>query len=134
MLQISEEERMVLTRSIMQMLDGWGLESRDVLTVLDLPESIKARSLARYRDDTPFPDDPKVMKRIEFLLRISEALRTTFPTNPQMRARWMRQANRHFGRRQPLAVILEGGENGLVAVLAHLDCTYAWDLTGSKAN
>ncbi len=132
--QMSEEERMVLTRSTMQLMDDWGLQGREILLVLDMPESVKARGLARYRDDTPFPEDPGLMKRIEFLLRISEALRTTFPTNPQMRARWMRQANRHFGRRPPLAVILESGESGLVSVLAHLDCTYAWDLTGSKAN
>ena len=134
MLQMNAEDRMTLTRSTMQLLDDWGLQGRDILAVLDLPDSVKARGLAKYRDETPFPDDPAVMKRIEFLLRISEALRTTFPTNPQMRARWMRQANRHFGRRPPLAVILENGESGLVSVLAHLDCTYAWDLTGSKAN
>lgn len=132
--QMSDEERVALTRSTMQLLDDWGLQGREMLAVLDLPDSIKARGLAKYREDTPFPEDPRVMKRIGFLLRISEALRTTFPTNPQMRARWMRQANRHFGRRPPLAVILESGESGLVSVLAHLDCTYAWDLTGSKAN
>ena len=49
-----------------------------------------------------------------------------------MGARWMQQPNRQFGKRTPLAVMVERGDSGMVAVLAQLDCTYAWDLTGSK--
>jgi hypothetical protein len=29
--------------------------------------------------------------------------------------------------------MLEGGDSGLIAVLSELDCTFSWDLTGSKA-
>jgi hypothetical protein len=29
--------------------------------------------------------------------------------------------------------MVEGGEQGLVSVLSHLDCTFAWDQTGSKS-
>ncbi len=133
-MQWSEEDRLELTRAVMDLLDGWGLQAKDMLVVLDMPESVKARSMGRYRDgSTPLPDEPRVMHRIGFLLRISEALRTYFPTNPQMRARWMRQANRRLRKQAPLAVIVEGGEPGLMAVLAELDCTYAWDLSGSTA-
>jgi hypothetical protein len=28
--------------------------------------------------------------------------------------------------------MVEDGESGLISVLSHLDCTFAWDLTGSK--
>jgi hypothetical protein len=45
----------------------------------------------------------------------------------------VRRGNRQFGRKAPLAVMVEDGESGLIAVLSHLDCTFAWDLTGSKA-
>jgi len=133
-MQWSDEDSLALTRAVMGLLDDWGLQAKEMLLVLDMPDSVKARSMGRYRDgSTPLPDDPRVMHRVAFLLRISEALRTYFPTNPQMRTRWMRQANRRLRKRAPVAVIAEGSEDGLMAVLAELDCTYAWDLTGSAA-
>lgn len=132
MQQLTNEEMMFLTRSTMELLDAWGLGAREMIQILGMPETVKARSFGKYRENTPFPDDPEVIKRIHYLLRISDALRTTYPTNGHMRSRWMKQANRRFSQRTPIAVILEGGESGLVAVLAQLDCTYAWDLSGSK--
>jgi hypothetical protein len=50
-----------------------------------------------------------------------------------MRNLWVKKANKHFGRRAPIAVMVEDGESGLISVLSHLDCTFALDLTGSKA-
>ncbi len=130
--ELEQEQRMNITRGVMHMLDEWGLSARDIITVLDLPATVRGRNVARFREDEPFPEEPKVEKRIEYLLRISDALRTYFPRNPEMRSVWMRRGNRKFGRRAPLAVMVEGGESGLISVLMHLDCTYAWDLTGSK--
>ncbi len=133
MTNMNHEQRMEVTRGVMNMLDAWKLSSRDIITLLDLPDSVRSRNVGRFRKDLPFPDEPQVMKRIDYLLRISDALRTYFPRNSQMRSLWMRKANRHFHRQAPLARMVEGGENGLVSVLTHLDCTYAWDMTGSKA-
>ena len=133
MTNLSAAQRLDITRGIMHMLDEWGLSARDMIALLDLPEGVRARNIARFRDDTPFPDEPQVMQRVEYLLRISDALRTYFPRNPEMRSIWMRRANRQFGRKAPLAAMVEGGESGLISVLSHLDCTYAWDRTGSKA-
>ena len=79
------------------------------------------------------PEDPKVLRRAGYLLRISDALRTTYPRNPEMAGRWIRQGHRRFGKRTPLAIMLDGGESGLIAVLSELDCTFSWDLTGSKS-
>ena len=31
-------------------------------------------------------------------------------------------------------VILDGDETGIIAVLSELDCTFSWDMTGSKAD
>ncbi len=43
-----------------------------------------------------------------------------------MRARyWVNQPNRHFDKRPPLAVVLEGVE-GLGQVRVYLDCTQNW--------
>jgi len=132
MQQMTSDDMMYLTRTTMELLDGWGLKTREMMQVLDMPDTVTVRGFGRFREDTPFPDDPAVIKRVGYLLRISDALRTTYPTNSHMRSRWMKQGNRRFSQRSPLGVILEGGENGLVAVLAQLDCTYAWDLSGSK--
>ncbi len=63
---------------------------------------------------------------------LEHALLTYFPRNPEMRSLWVKRGNKQFGRRAPLAVMVEDGESGLVAVLSHLDCTFAWDQTGSK--
>jgi hypothetical protein len=118
----------------MGLLDDWGLSSRDIVKILDLPATVRSRNVARFREDLPLPDSPQVMQRVDYLLRISDALRTYFPRNPEMRSIWMRRGNRKFGRRAPLALMVEDGEVGLISVLSHLDCTYAWDRTGSKAS
>jgi hypothetical protein len=73
-----------------------------------------------------------VDRRVAYLLRIEEALHTYFPRNPEMRHMWVKRGNKQFGKRAPIAVMVEDGESGLIAVLSHLDCTFAWDLTGSK--
>jgi hypothetical protein len=132
--ELTLEERLHLTRRIMEMLDAWGLSATDVCKVLDLPGTVKARAVARFRENTPLPDDSNVQRRVQYLFRISDALRTYFPRNPEMRDLWVKRGNKQFGKKAPLALMVEGGESGLIAVLSHLDCTYAWDLTGSKAN
>lgn len=134
MSDLNPEARINITHGVMNMLDGWNLSARDIIKILNLPESVRARNIARFRDDTPLPDAPQVMKRVDYLLRISDALRTYFPRNPEMRNLWVKKGNRHFGRDAPLATMVEGGESGLIRVLMHLDCTYAWDRTGSKAS
>jgi len=133
MSNLSEEDRILITQGVMGMLDDWGLSAQDVIKILDLPESVRGRNIARFRDNLPFPDEPQVMQRVDYLLRISDALRTYFPRNPEMRSLWMRRGNRQFGKKAPLAVMVEGGESGLISVLCHLDCSYAWDRTGSSA-
>jgi hypothetical protein len=128
------EERLLLTRRTMALVEGWGLGAREIIALLRLPPSVKARNLSRFRDADPFPDEPAVQRRVAFLLRIEDALHTYFPRNPEMRNLWVKRGNKHFGRRAPIAVMVEDGESGLVSVLSHLDCTYAWDLTGSKSD
>jgi len=128
------QKRTNITQGVMHMLDDWGLSARDIIKILDLPGSVRARNITRFREGEPFPWEPPVERRVDYLLRISDALRTYFPRNPEMRSIWMRRGNRKFGRRAPLAVMVEGGESGLISVLSYLDCTYAWDLTGSKTS
>jgi hypothetical protein len=123
-----------ITQAVMGLLDSWELDTREIQGVLCLPETMRARALNKLREGTDvLPDDPVVLRRASYLLRISDALRTTYPRNPRMAGRWVRQGHRRFGRRSPLSIILNDGESGLIAVLSELDCTFSWDLTGSKS-
>ncbi len=131
--QQQQQARGDITRAVMALLDAWRLDSREIQAVLNLPGDVRARALNRYREGNEvLPDDPAILRRAAYLLRISDALRTTYPLNPRMSGRWVRQGHRRFGRRSPLSIMLRDGESGLIAVLSELDCTFSWDLTGSK--
>ena len=131
---ISAEQQLLRTQKVMSALDEWGLSGEQILAVLDLPATERSRHLAKYRKDTPFPEDEKVTSRVAFLLGIIDALRTTYPRNLQMGARWMAAPHIRLNNRCPLQAMLEDGETGVVAVLSELDCAYAWELSGSKIN
>ncbi len=121
-----------ITRAVMYLLDGWKLETREMQAVLAMPATVRGRTFVKFRQgDAVFPDDPAVLRRANYLLRIADSLRTAYPCNPDMSGRWVRQPHRRFGKRTPLSIILKDGESGLIAVLAELDCTFSWDLTGS---
>jgi hypothetical protein len=123
-----------ITQAVMGLLDAWQLDTREIQGVLSLPDTVRTRALNKFREGTAvLPDDPAILRRAGYLLRISDALRTTYPLNPRMAGRWVRQGHRRFGRRSPLSIILRDGESGLIAVLSELDCTFSWDLTGSKS-
>ena len=127
---VNKESLMRTTSATMQVLDSWHLDTSQMQTLLAMPSTVRARAFNGFRRGTPFPDNPVVKRRADYILRISDALRTTFPTNPNMAGRWIRQGHRRFGQNTPLSVMLQG-EDGLIAILAQLDCTFAWDLSGS---
>ncbi|MGB5833105.1 MAG: DUF2384 domain-containing protein [Thiohalocapsa sp.] len=127
------DQRLLMTRRVTRLLESWNLSAQDMIVLLQLPETVKARNFSRFRDEQPFPDDVNVYRRVVYLLRIDEALGTYFPRNPDMRDLWVKRGNKQFGKRAPIAVMVEDGESGLIAVLSHLDCTFAWDLTGSRS-
>lgn len=132
MADLTPDERLSLTRRVMGMLESWNLSARDITVLLQLPDSVRARNISRFRDEQAFPEDANVDRRVAYLLRIDEALGTYFPRNPEMRNLWVKRGHKHFGKRAPIAVMVEDGESGLISVLSHLDCTFAWDLTGSQ--
>ena len=133
MSELSRDDRMVLTKATMSILDSWHLGTDQMRVLLGLPEGVRARSFQKFRSHEPFPDQAGVQRRADYVLRIAGALRTTYPTNPTMGGRWLRQRHRRLGS-TPLALLMEGEESGLVAVLAELDSTFCWDLSGSKPN
>jgi len=123
---MNHEECASLARSIMAILDDWGLNAKQLSFILDLPKGTPTRALRRYREDTPFPQDASVYERVEHIIGIAEALRTTYPHNPPMGTLWMRQSNKRFDNCSPLQKIVTEGLDGLVEVRSHLDCAYDW--------
>jgi hypothetical protein len=115
-----------LTRTIMAILDGWGLSGEAIMHILAIPNGVPLRALRRYRDNTPFPDDNLIYERVEHIIGIADALRTTYPHNPSMGVLWLQQTNKRFQDRAPLQVILDQGLQGLLEIRQHLDCSYDW--------
>lgn len=132
MLGLDVERQIMMTQTIMHSLSSWGLSAEQQISVLDLPNDTRTRKLRAYHEDTPFPEDPNVEYRIIRLLGIIDALRTSYPKNPMMADIWMKTPNKRFMNRSPIQTMVEDGGNGVTAVLAELDCTYAWDLSGSS--
>ena len=132
MATMSEAERLELTRGILNMLDDWEVDAKDQLTLLGLND-FPAREVKRLRDSRPLPDDPEVMQRVEHLISIADALRTTYPFSRRMGKLWMHKPNRKFRQRTPIAMMVEDGIVGMISVRSYLDCSFSWDMSGSKA-
>ncbi len=134
MQKLNLEDRVALTRAIVSLLDSWGLSAADQVELLALPEGTRPGAIRQFRQSTPFPEDARVMERIEHLIGIADALRTSYPHNGHMGSIWMNKANHRFDNRAPLAAMLEDGLRGIIAVRTHLDCAYDWHISGSDGS
>ncbi|MDH5766996.1 MAG: DUF2384 domain-containing protein [Gammaproteobacteria bacterium] len=132
MSDMNKEDQLALTNAVMAILDEWGLSSDAQMLILALPAGTPSRALRKYRDHTPFPDDQAVMQRLEQIVGIADALRTSYPHNPAMGTMWLQQRNSRFENRSPLSVMVEGGLDGMLQVRMHLDCSYDWHLDNKK--
>jgi hypothetical protein len=126
MSELTQEDRTNLGRMVVNMLDEWDVKASDQVNILALPDGTPTRMLRRYHENTPLPDDPEVMKRVEHLLGIADALRTTFPRNSRIGVLWLKQPCKRLRRRRPMDIMLEDGLSGLITVRTHLDCSFAW--------
>ena len=129
MSQINEETRIELARSIMVLLDNWGLSNTEKLNILAFPDATRSRSMRQYYNGKPLPDNSKVLERVEHLVGIADALHTSYPLNEYMPKFWLNKTNKLFGGRTPLSCMLEDGLDGIVAVRIHLDCAYDWEIS-----
>jgi hypothetical protein len=129
---LSNDDRVALARLIVGLLDSWEVAPEDQIALLGLPDGTTPATLRGYYENTPLPDEPGINERVEHLVGIADALRTSWPHNAHMGAIWMNRRHGRFDNRTPLAVLLEDGLPGFFAVRTHLDCAYDWDLSGSK--
>jgi len=119
-------DRGELARTIVALLDSWGVEPEAQVALLALPADTRPGSIRQYRQGKPLPDLEALDERIEHLLGIADALRTSFPHTAQGGNIWMNRVNARFGDRTPLAAMLQDGMAGIFAVRTHLDCSYDW--------
>jgi len=134
MQKLNLEDRVSLTRAIVGLLDSWGVSAAGQVQLLALPEGTRPGAIRQFRQSAPFPEDARVMERIEHLIGIADALRTSYPHNAHMGSIWMNKANHRFENRTPLAAMLEDGLSGIIAVRTHLDCAYDWHISGSYSS
>ncbi len=127
MLNIERDERVNLTANIMVELDSWGLSADELIQLLQLPTGTPKRALRKYRENSSFPVDEQVDLRLEHLIGIINALRTSFPHNKNMGSFWMKKTNKRFKNQSPISFITGKGLDGLITVHKHLDCSYISD-------
>lgn len=123
---LTADQKIEFTKMVMAMLDNWGVSHENKCLLLDLPSEIKTRAVRRFYIDRPLPDDAKVNKRLEHLMGIADAIRTSYPLNGQMAAFWLNKKNDRFENKTPLEFMLQGGTENVVAIRAHLDCAWDW--------
>jgi hypothetical protein len=131
---LTHDERLELSRTIVALLDDWGAEPAQQIVLLALPADTKPRALRRYYENTPLPDVGAVWERVEHLLGIAEALRTSYPHSVNGGRLWMHQPHRLFDHRTPLNAMIEDGLGGVMAVRAYLDCAWDWNQSGSHSS
>ena len=111
----------------MRVLDEWKLPGKEIIQLLQLPKKVRLRNLDRFREGEAFPQSPQTLERIEHIVGIADALRTSFPRNAHMGIVWMHTPHRRFQNQPPLAVLSEQGFKGLRIVRSELDCAFSWD-------
>ncbi|MBE9516046.1 MAG: DUF2384 domain-containing protein [Proteobacteria bacterium] len=123
---LNTKDRQEMSAMVLEMLDSWSVSAAQQVFLLGLPENTKPRAMKKYRETAPLPDTEDTNIRIEHLVGIAEALHTSYPRNSQMAGFWVNQAQPRLGGRIPLAMMLEDGLEGLIAVRSHVDCSWDW--------
>jgi uncharacterized protein (DUF2384 family) len=127
--KFTDEEMTSLTQSVISQLDTWNLSDKEMVAVLGLSETTKARHFQHFRNkDKSLEQTPETLQRIEHIVGIIDALRTAYPFSDQMRMLWLKKPHRRFRKKTPLSVILNEGINGLLKVRCELDCAYGWTI------
>ncbi len=116
----ASQDRGVLARMVMTLLDHWKLSSEDQAALLGIATSNRA-ALARYRKGEPIGTSRDQYERVGHLLGIHKNLRLLFPQNRELAYRWMKTRNKAFDNFTPVEIIKEWGFSGLLMVRGYLD-------------
>lgn len=115
----SLSERKVLAKAVTRLLREWQLSEDTCLALLGMAGDDQER-LRAYARGEPLEDNPEVLQRMGYLLRIYRLLGSLYPENAEIRAQWMRSKNLKFGGDTPAEVGRRDGLEGLKRVQAEL--------------
>ncbi|MEA3291065.1 MAG: antitoxin Xre/MbcA/ParS toxin-binding domain-containing protein [Pseudomonadota bacterium] len=125
-MQIDQEQKTRLTQAVMRLLKSWQLPSEAQIALLGLPAGARKRSVRKFQQGGALPDGEQTWERVDHLIGIADALRTSYPAHPEFGSIWIKQRNRKLRGRTPLDCMLEDGMPGFVQVRSHLDCAWSW--------
>ena len=125
-MKIDQEQKIRLTQAVMRLLNSWQLSSKAQIALLGLPEETRTRSVRKFQQGGALPDGEQTWERVEHLIGIADALRTSYPAHPEFGSIWVQQCNRKLRGRTPLDCMLGDGMPGFVQVRSHLDCAWSW--------
>lgn len=124
---LSTEQMQALSQAVVNHMDEWQISPEQMLALLGVADRIKSRQLNALRmGSKSLPADSDVLQRIDHIVGIADALRTTFPFSSQMRHLWLQKPHRRFQKHTPLAVMLSEGLAGLQKVRIEVDCAYGY--------
>lgn len=115
-----------LGRTVLGILNAWGIEAEHQVTLLGLPPETRPRALNRYRSGTPFPDEQDCLLRAHYILSIQNAVESMYPHNASVGHLWVTTPNPMFSEKTPLEIMLLYGVEGMQRLVHHLNGTGDW--------
>jgi hypothetical protein len=120
-------------RTFRNVADGWGLSERERIALLGEPaRSTYHQWMKAAREGRGLSLPLDTLLRISGVLGVAEALSALF-SSPAEALVWLKGPHRGaaFGGQAPLAVMLGGGQDGILTVRRHLEAWRAGGLRGA---
>jgi hypothetical protein len=124
--QAEMRRRASLAQTVMEVLDRWGVPPAQQLELLGLPAGTRPRTLIRYRNGEPFPDDETIMRRASGILGINHALQNVYPHSSIAADHWVTSPNPRYNGSTPLSIMLSQGLPGMDRLVDQLSGTGDW--------
>lgn len=116
-IKITDDEAAAMARAITNLFDRWQLSDVEACEILG---GMAARTWARWKKGEIGRVDRDLAMRMSILLGIHKGLRYMF-TAPQRGYEWIKKANKAFGGKSALEVMLQGSMFDLARVRSYLD-------------
>lgn len=116
-INITDDEAAAMARAITNLFDRWQLSDVEACEILG---GMAARTWARWKKGEIGRVDRDLAMRMSILLGIHKGLRYMF-TAPQRGYEWIKKANKAFGGKSALEVMLQGSMFDLARVRSYLD-------------
>ncbi len=129
-MKITEDNITLTTPLVMEILENWRLNSDQIFHILALKDLSPKRDLRKFKQNMKgLPFSEEIATRVEHIIGINAAMRTSYPFNSEICASWLRQPHRRFAKATPLDLIMKEGIDGLTRVRVELDCAYGWAMS-----